>query len=60
MKIKVINDWKYLFEEYAIGGRFASFTFISCGWMTTKINTDDLEIGGFHIVLLGIGIRVWT
>lgn len=54
--MRVINDWKYLFNKNAIGGRFASFTFINISYFRTDM--PDLDIDGWGIIILGIGFRL--
>lgn len=52
--MKLINDWKYLFNEHAIGGRFANFTFIHISWFNVGLE----EVDGLSFILLGLGIRI--
>lgn len=56
MRVKVINDWEWLFSKYAVGGRFANFTFIQVGYFRTGIK--DLDVDGLTVVLLGVGLRI--
>lgn len=58
MKITWINDWQYLFKDWAVGGRFASFTFIMVSYLNVGKDAPDLDINGFTIILFGLGIRV--
>lgn len=54
VKIKFINDWQYLFNHDAVGGVFASFTFIMISYMSVGMK----EVDGFTFVLLGLGFRI--
>jgi hypothetical protein len=54
MKITLTNDWKNLFNNDAIGGRFSAFTFIMISFMKVGMQ----EIDGFTFVLLGLGFRI--
>ena len=54
MKVRLFNDWRYLFSKNAMGGRFASFTIIHIGYLRVAIPEAD----GVTIVLLGLGVRV--
>lgn len=59
-KVTFINDWKYLFNKNAMGGRFASFTFVQLAWLNTgfKGQDDSIDIDGLSVVLIGIGVRI--
>jgi hypothetical protein len=57
MKIKFINDWRYLsFKKDPHGARMLNFTIILISYMHTGIK--EVDIDGFSIVLLGIGIKI--
>lgn len=56
--IKFVNDWQYLFKPWALGGRFAAFTFFNLSYMNKKLDTDDLKVGGFTLVILGLGVSI--
>lgn len=55
MRIKLLNDWKYLFSKDAIGGRFAAFTFINIGFIKSTFG----EVNGFYFTLMGLGVRIY-
>lgn len=58
MQLQLINDWQFLFKGWALGGRFASFAFITVTWLSPKFNTEDIQIGGLTLVVLGLGVRI--
>lgn len=53
-KIRLINDWRYLFKKWAIGGRFSAFTFVQVSYM----RTGEPMIDGFTVVALGLGFTL--
>ena len=59
MRISLINDWQYLFNPHAIGGRFAAFTFFNICYMNPKVfEGTDFDGGGVHITVMGLGITI--
>jgi len=55
MTIKLINDWKYLFDK-SFPGR--CFTFIMISYMSQGFDTKNIKLGGLTIVVLGLGAKV--
>lgn len=59
MSISLINDWRYLLSANAIGGRFASFSFVMISYLHTGLDEgDELNVDGFVFVILGIGVKI--
>jgi hypothetical protein len=57
MKLTFINDWQYLFSHDPEIGY--GFTFLSISYMDIGL-THDIDIDGFSIIVLGLGIRIRT
>ena len=59
MKVTWINDWRWLFSKYALGGRFAVFTFFNVSYMDLgDEDFNELDIDGLSVIILGLGVRI--